>query len=216
MGNFLVATFTAGLLALVCCGQAIKQGEKADDFIDKEAVVPSAGGGNQPHAAEAKDLLWEENYAAALAKAKAEKRPLFLMLTAHACVWCRKLEQETLVHPRVRAALDRIRISNDDKGLRIRVLNCTTPPRWGEPTTLHLVGADIRATIKDYAFASWDHGFEIERLIAHGEKDELIVEDYSLFKDYSGRTNYRVREVFKRSPEDLNSPAEHAHVISPK
>jgi thiol-disulfide isomerase/thioredoxin len=41
-------------------------------------------------------LPWEKDYAGALAKAKAEKRPLFLMLTATWCGPCKLLESQTL------------------------------------------------------------------------------------------------------------------------
>jgi hypothetical protein len=96
-------------------------------------------------------------------------------------------------------AILRVRVFNDDKSVKICALNHTTPPHWIGPTTLHLLGTTTRAAMKDYGLATWDYGFAIEHLIAHVEKDELIVESYTLFKD--GR-NGRIREVFKRSPED--------------
>jgi thiol-disulfide isomerase/thioredoxin len=50
-------------------------------------------------------LPWEKDYASALARAKAEKRPLFLMLTATWCGPCKMLENETLPCPAVLSAL---------------------------------------------------------------------------------------------------------------
>jgi thiol-disulfide isomerase/thioredoxin len=50
-------------------------------------------------------LPWEKDYAGALAKAKAEKRPLFLMLTATWCGPCKLLESQTLPSPAILAGL---------------------------------------------------------------------------------------------------------------
>jgi thiol-disulfide isomerase/thioredoxin len=56
---------------------------------------------NQPQP----DLPWESSYTEALAKAKAEKKPIFLMLTATWCGPCKSLESETLPTPAIRDAL---------------------------------------------------------------------------------------------------------------
>lgn len=58
-----------------------------------------------PGAEKASKLPWEKNYAAALAKAKAEKRPVFLMLTAEWCGPCKMLERDTLPAPSILAGL---------------------------------------------------------------------------------------------------------------
>jgi thiol-disulfide isomerase/thioredoxin len=50
-------------------------------------------------------LPWEKDYEGALAKAKAEKRPLFLMLTATWCGPCKMLESRTLPSPAVFSSL---------------------------------------------------------------------------------------------------------------
>jgi thiol-disulfide isomerase/thioredoxin len=50
-------------------------------------------------------LPWERDYAGALAKAKAEKRPLFLMLTATWCGPCKLLESQTLPSPSILSGL---------------------------------------------------------------------------------------------------------------
>lgn len=50
-------------------------------------------------------LPWEKDYAGGLAKAKAEKRPLFLMLTATWCGPCKMLESQTLPSPAVLSGL---------------------------------------------------------------------------------------------------------------
>ena len=53
----------------------------------------------------AEGLPWETNYPVALAKAKQEKRPLFLMLTATWCGPCKMLEGQTLPDPTIRDGL---------------------------------------------------------------------------------------------------------------
>jgi hypothetical protein len=50
-------------------------------------------------APKAEKLTWEKDYAAALARAKEEKKPIFIMETATWCGWCKKLEKETLDDP---------------------------------------------------------------------------------------------------------------------
>ena len=60
------------------------------------AIAPAFG---------ADSLPWEKDYATALAKAKAEKRPLFLMLTATWCGPCKMLEGQTLLAPAIRSGL---------------------------------------------------------------------------------------------------------------
>ena len=50
-------------------------------------------------------LTWEKDYAAALARAKEEKKPILVMETATWCGWCKKLEADTLDDPWVRHTL---------------------------------------------------------------------------------------------------------------
>lgn len=42
------------------------------------------------------DVVWQETFAAASAKAKKESKPLLVLITSEQCRWCRKLEQTTL------------------------------------------------------------------------------------------------------------------------
>ena len=49
-----------------------------------------------------------------------------------------------------------------------------------------------------YGLASWDHKFVDTYLTLHWEKDRLIVERFDIFKDKSGRSNYRKRSEFKK------------------
>ena len=50
-------------------------------------------------------ISWEKNYTAALERAKTEKKPLMVMMTATWCGWCKKLEADTLDDPWVRYTL---------------------------------------------------------------------------------------------------------------
>src|SRR5262245_59671569 len=47
-------------------------------------------------------LAWEKDYPSAITKAKAEKKPLMIMMTATWCGPCKMLEKETLDDPWVR------------------------------------------------------------------------------------------------------------------
>ncbi|MDD2780133.1 DUF255 domain-containing protein [Sulfuricurvum sp.] len=42
------------------------------------------------------DIVWQDTFAAASAKAKKESKPLLVLITSEQCRWCRKLEQTTL------------------------------------------------------------------------------------------------------------------------
>ena len=57
------------------------------------------------HAPAAETLPWEKDYKTALVKAKAEKRPVFLMLTATWCGPCKMLERQTLPDANIRSGL---------------------------------------------------------------------------------------------------------------
>lgn len=73
---------------------------------------------------------------------------------------------------------------------------------WGT-TSIHLLGESVSDNSFPYGFASWDHGFKSAHFTLRIEKDELVVESYDIFKDNSGRTNYRRLERFHRE----NPPA---------
>ena len=64
--------------------------------------------------------------------------------------------------------------------------------------TLSLLGNSAGAREMKYGLASWDHKFVDTYLTLHWEKDRLIVERFDIFKDKSGRSNYRKRSEFKK------------------
>ncbi|HZU34521.1 MAG TPA: thioredoxin family protein [Gemmataceae bacterium] len=51
------------------------------------------------------ELKWEKDYASALKRAQAEKKPMLVMMTATWCGWCKKLEHDTLRDAWVRSFL---------------------------------------------------------------------------------------------------------------
>jgi hypothetical protein len=50
----------------------------------------------------------------------------------------------------------------------------------------------------NYGFATWDHTFRIQHMTLHLEGQELVAETINLYRDDSGRTNYRAVDRFKR------------------
>ena len=68
-----------------------------------------------------------------------------------------------------------------------------------KPTRFDLLGDNVGASELPYGFAMWDHGFKLEYFTARLENDELVLESYSIFKDGSGRSNYRQVGKMKRA-----------------
>jgi hypothetical protein len=69
---------------------------------------------------------------------------------------------------------------------------------WGK-VPLRLLGDSVRARGFHYGFATWDAGFKDNYMIIRIEKELLIAEVYSIYKDRSGRSDYRRVCKFKRS-----------------
>ncbi len=95
--------------------------------------------------------------------------------------------------------LTRLEISKKDKGWTVQA--------WGAggggeidqgKATLHLLGDSAVATEMKYGIASWDHKFKDTHLTVRLEKGELFVEDFNVFKDDSGRSNYKSVFKFKK------------------
>ena len=63
---------------------------------------------------------------------------------------------------------------------------------------LHLLGSGAADKSLEYGFASYSAGFKQVHNVVQLEEDQLVVESFNIFKDRSGRSNYRVREVFQR------------------
>jgi hypothetical protein len=65
-------------------------------------------------------------------------------------------------------------------------------------TALNLIASNVGDTNFSYAIARWDFGFADNTFIVHFEGDQLLVESFTVFKDNSGRSNYRSVMLFKR------------------
>jgi hypothetical protein len=95
--------------------------------------------------------------------------------------------------------LPRLEISKKDKAWTIQA--------WGAggggeidqgKVTLHLLGDNVGDTTMKYGIASWDHKFKQTHLTLRLENGELVVEDFNVFKDDSGRSNYRSTYKLKK------------------
>jgi hypothetical protein len=65
--------------------------------------------------------------------------------------------------------------------------------------TLFLLGDSAGDTEMKYGIASWDHKFKETHLTLRLEKGKLVAETYDVFKDNSGRSNYRSKGTLKKS-----------------
>jgi hypothetical protein len=69
-----------------------------------------------PISAEAGAIEWNDNHDAGLARAKQERKPVFLILHADWCSWCKKTFTETIPDPRIAALKDQfvwVRVNSD-------------------------------------------------------------------------------------------------------
>jgi len=52
-------------------------------------------------------IHWEKDYAAAVKRAEAAKKPIFFVFSRHSCKWCRHLEQTTFKNAKVIETMNR-------------------------------------------------------------------------------------------------------------
>jgi hypothetical protein len=90
-------------------------------------------------------------------------------------------------------------ISNVDNRMYIRVLGSSLGGGidWGK-VKLHLVGNDVADKNPQYAFAKWDAEFADVYMVLHLSHGELVLETIDIFKDKSGRSNYRSVQRLRR------------------
>ena len=65
-------------------------------------------------------------------------------------------------------------------------------------TNLTFLGDSVESKVLPYGFATRDAGFAVKYQTLRMEKGELVVETFTIFKDKSGRSNYRSEERFKK------------------
>jgi len=68
---------------------------------------------------------------------------------------------------------------------------------WGK-APLHVLGDSPGDKEMKYGLAHWDHKFADAYITLHFEKGELVPETYEVYKDKSGRSNFRHKESFKK------------------
>jgi len=95
----------------------------------------------------------------------------------------------------------KLKITQDANGSSIEAWAAggggTTEIPWGK-THLDRLGDNVTASNLPYGFATWDHGFKSTHLTARLEGDQLVVEIFSVFKEGSGRSNYRMVEKLSK------------------
>jgi hypothetical protein len=79
---------------------------------------------------------------------------------------------------------------------------CAKPSSLGATAPLSVASKSLRTALGEprmnYGFAHWDYKFKDTYFTIAFANDRLVVEDFNLFKDDSGRTNYRMRYAFKK------------------
>ena len=94
--------------------------------------------------------------------------------------------------------LTRLEVSKKDKGWEIQTWAAAKPmERELGKATLHLLADSVGEKQMKYGFASRDSKFADTHLTLRLENGELVVESFTVFKDGSGRSNYRKVEKFK-------------------
>lgn len=98
-------------------------------------------------------------------------------------------------------SIPKIRISTSpENGSRLEWWGRTHPEdtRYG-PLELHLLGDSVGDHSPDkHGYATEDSGFADYIFLVTTSADDLVLECLTLFKDDSGRSNYRQRLIFKK------------------
>lgn len=114
--------------------------------------------------------------------------------------------------------LPKVVIARGGNGWTIRAWGDCEPTDcdWGT-TELHLLSESVGSRSFNYGFAKWDQGFKDSCMVVHLDGDQLLAENYSLYKDGSGRSNTRRVSRFDRAGKrvSVNEPdvAEEAAVV---
>jgi thiol:disulfide interchange protein DsbD len=119
--RMLFGIFFLGISVYLYTGLGGKPLGEIDAFMppmDYNATIQAAGGSQSSNSGEASEQ-WFTNYAQALAKAKAESKPVFIDFTGFACTNCRWMEANVFTLPAVKALLKdfvMVRLYTDGQG----------------------------------------------------------------------------------------------------
>ncbi len=72
-----------------------------------------------------------------------------------------------------------------------------TDCKWGS-TALNLLAHNVSDDNFEWGIAVWDFGFAELTLTLRLEGDQLVAESFDVFKDNSGRSNYRALYLFRK------------------
>ena len=76
---------------------------------------------------------------------------------------------------------------------------------WGE-VNIALLGSSVIDKAVGYGLATWDFNISTVFLTVKLDGDKLIVQNYSIFKDNSERSNYSMIQLMERSEEIDKTP----------
>lgn len=95
--------------------------------------------------------------------------------------------------------LTRLQIFQVGSQLKVRGFGKCSPTDcdWGL-TDLNTAGMSISDTDTTHAVARYDFGFKDTVIAIHFEGNQMAVETYNVFKDGSGRKNYRTMSLLKK------------------
>jgi hypothetical protein len=97
------------------------------------------------------------------------------------------------------SGMTRLSVIQSGGGLQVRGFGKCEPDDcdWGL-TPLNLLGFSVDDSHPSWAIASWDFGFSLTHLVIHFEGAQMVAETYTIFKDNSGRANYRSLVILRR------------------
>ena len=97
--------------------------------------------------------------------------------------------------------LTRLAVGETERGWTINAWGSCRPVEceWGT-VPLHRVGSSVSDQTFDRTFATWTPPHATTHVILLMNGEQLSVETITIFKDMSGRSNYRSLYVMRRSP----------------
>lgn len=99
-----------------------------------------------------------------------------------------------------RSWLSKVQITRSGKDWTLHVWSYATftETDWGK-VPLHLLGHCVDSKSLGHGLAVWNQDFAKEYMILYIENNQLVIENYTVFTDRSGRSNYVYDGRFRRS-----------------